>query len=261
MSTDPGRRYTLRDCAEAAVQVLDALGVSEPVDWVGNAWGGHVGLLVAADWPERCRSVAAFGTPIAALTPAEKRRTLLLIGLYRLLGPSPTIVTERPRCCCLHAPSSVIRMPWHSSTSLRRADRRMLLNAIVSISIRRPDLEGFFPESVSPCHRHRCRSPRILARAGAGCRRTPFAAGNLRFSPTLRISFARRRRRHALIWWCLCGPGWTSRPGSEGPRRAVDGRRCTPFQQNSPGGRLRVGGLFSVVADRPARSVRIANPE
>ena len=54
VSTDPGRRYTLDDCAEAAVQVLDALSVREPVDWVGNAWGGHVGLLFAAEWPERC---------------------------------------------------------------------------------------------------------------------------------------------------------------------------------------------------------------
>src|SRR5215207_5872947 len=92
VSTDPGRRYTLRECAEAAAQLLDALSISEPVDWVGNAWGGHVGLVFAAGWPQRCRSVVAFGTPIAALTSKERRRTRLLLGLYRLLGPSPTIV-------------------------------------------------------------------------------------------------------------------------------------------------------------------------
>src|SRR5215208_6643211 len=64
-SADPGRRYTLRDCAQAAMQVLDALKITEPVDWVGNAWGGHVGLIFAAEWPDRCRSVVAFGTPMA----------------------------------------------------------------------------------------------------------------------------------------------------------------------------------------------------
>ena len=28
----------------------------EPVDWVGNAWGGHVGIVFAATWPDRCRT-------------------------------------------------------------------------------------------------------------------------------------------------------------------------------------------------------------
>lgn len=140
-STDPGRRYTLRDCAEAAVQVLDALSVSEPVDWVGNAWGGHVGLLFAAAWPERCRSVVAFGTPIATLSPAEKRRTRLLLGLFRLRGPSPTIVNGTTEV--LLSPHTIAHDPDAVALvhdCLRRADRRMLRNAIVSISIHRPSL-------------------------------------------------------------------------------------------------------------------------
>jgi pimeloyl-ACP methyl ester carboxylesterase len=140
-STDPARRYTLRECAESALQVLDALGVGEPVDWVGNAWGGHVGLVVAADWPDRCRSVAAFGTPIAALSPRERRRTQLLLGLYRLLGPSPTIVEATT--AVLLSPRTIERNPGAVALvrdCLRSADRRMLRNAIVSISMRRPDL-------------------------------------------------------------------------------------------------------------------------
>ena len=51
-SGDPGRRYSLRDCAAAAGQVLDRLEVGGAVDWVGNAWGGHVGLRFAADQPQ-----------------------------------------------------------------------------------------------------------------------------------------------------------------------------------------------------------------
>lgn len=140
-STDPGRRYTLRECAEAALQVLDALSVSEPVDWVGNAWGGHVGLVFAADWPERCRSLVAFGSPIAALSPAERRRTLLLLGLYRLLGPSSTIVDRTT--AVLLSPRTIERDMDAVALvhdCLHRADRRMLRNALVSISLRRPDL-------------------------------------------------------------------------------------------------------------------------
>lgn len=142
-STDPGRRYTLDECAEAALQVLDALSISEPVDWVGNAWGGHVGLLFAAERPERCRSVVAFGSPIAALNPGERRRTRLLLGLYRLLGPSPTIVDGTT--AVLLSPRTIERDADAVALvhdCLRRADRRMLRNAIMSISIRRPDLTG-----------------------------------------------------------------------------------------------------------------------
>jgi len=150
-STDPGHRYTLHECAEAAVHVLDALSVSEPVDWVGNAWGGHVGLVFAAEWPERCRSLVAFGSPIAALSPRERRRTRLLLGLHRLLGPSPTIVDGTT--AVLLSPRTVERDPDAVALvhdCLRRADRRMLRNAIVSISIRRPDLSDLLARVRQP---------------------------------------------------------------------------------------------------------------
>ena len=67
-SGDPGRRYSLRDCATAAGQVLDRLAIGGAVDWVGNAWGGHVGLRFAADRPVQCRSLITLGTPVAALS-------------------------------------------------------------------------------------------------------------------------------------------------------------------------------------------------
>src|SRR5829696_651918 len=37
-------RSTIRGAADAARDLLDDLGVTEPVDWIGNAFGGHVGL-------------------------------------------------------------------------------------------------------------------------------------------------------------------------------------------------------------------------
>src|SRR5215470_3874281 len=58
------RPFTLHDCVGAAVEVLDHLGVDEPVDWLGNAWGGHVGILFADAHPDRCRSLVAVGAPV-----------------------------------------------------------------------------------------------------------------------------------------------------------------------------------------------------
>ena len=87
MSGDPGHRYTQLDCARAAIEVLDALGITEPVDWLGNAWGGHVGIHAATEHRERLRSLVTIGTPVAPYTPAERRRTRLLLAIFRLLGP------------------------------------------------------------------------------------------------------------------------------------------------------------------------------
>lgn len=71
-STPTTRRFTSHDCASAATEVLDALAVEDSVDWVGNAWGGHVGLLFAAARSARCRSVITIGTP--APTPQGQGR-------------------------------------------------------------------------------------------------------------------------------------------------------------------------------------------
>jgi pimeloyl-ACP methyl ester carboxylesterase len=81
------RPFTLDDSVGAAVDVLDRLGVTEPVDWLGNAWGGHVGVLFAAAHPDRCRTLTAIGAPIHALGHADRRRTRLLSALYRAGGP------------------------------------------------------------------------------------------------------------------------------------------------------------------------------
>lgn len=87
-SGDPGRSYTLEECAGAAFEVLDALGVTAPVDWVGNAWGGHVGIVAATDRPDRVRSLAALCSPVEAYAPAERRSTQLLTVAYRFIGPT-----------------------------------------------------------------------------------------------------------------------------------------------------------------------------
>ena len=41
------RDFTFEEVVASAEQALDRLGLTEPVDWVGNAWGGHVGIHLA----------------------------------------------------------------------------------------------------------------------------------------------------------------------------------------------------------------------
>lgn len=87
-STGAPAEFSLADCVDAAVEVLDQLGVDGPVDWVGNAWGGHVGLAFAATNPDRCRSLVAVCTTIDPLTLRDRLWVTPLVLTFRLLGPT-----------------------------------------------------------------------------------------------------------------------------------------------------------------------------
>ncbi len=66
------RAFRLEDCADAAREVLEAVGVAGPVDWAGLSWGGMTGMRFALRYPERVRRLALLDTSAAA----ESRRKL-----------------------------------------------------------------------------------------------------------------------------------------------------------------------------------------
>ncbi len=140
-SPDPGHGYSLDDCAAAASEVLDALDIRGSVDWVGNAWGGHVGVVFAATWPDRCRSLVTLGTPIEPYGRSERLAFRALLAVYRVVGMIDylsggiidALLAPRTREGDAEAVALV-------RNSLRSIERRALANAMVSISLRRPDL-------------------------------------------------------------------------------------------------------------------------
>ena len=150
-SDDPGRRYDLSQCARAAGEVLDALGVTEPVDWVGNAWGGHVGIRFATTYPRRIRSLVTIGTPVQSLSALEWVRTRVLLLAYRLLGAAGFIldgVVETMLSPATRAgdPEAVALV----RSSVAGADRHEMHNAVVSISLHREDLAALLPAVTVP---------------------------------------------------------------------------------------------------------------
>lgn len=150
-SGDPGHRYHPHDCVTAAGEVLDRLAIDGPVDWVGNAWGGHVGLGFAAERPAQCRSLVTLGTPVAALSRKERLRTYPLLIVYGLLGPIGLVtngVTEVLLSAHTRAHDAEAVELVHDS--LRSADRRMLRNAVRSISLDREDLTELLPSIAPP---------------------------------------------------------------------------------------------------------------
>jgi pimeloyl-ACP methyl ester carboxylesterase len=91
--SDPIHRdFTLDDCARAASEVIDHLEITEPVDWVGNAWGGHVGITLAADQPHRLHSLVTIAAPLMPVDARQRwTQTYPLAVLYRLTGPNRLI--------------------------------------------------------------------------------------------------------------------------------------------------------------------------
>ena len=86
--------FTLEACARAAAEVLDYLGITVPVDWVGNAWGGHVGITLAADQPDRVRSLVTIAAPLLPVGARQRwTQTYPLALLYHLTGPNRLITT------------------------------------------------------------------------------------------------------------------------------------------------------------------------
>ena len=140
-STDPGHRYTLDDCAAAAAEVLASLGIEDAVDWVGNAWGGHVGIVFAATWPDRCRSLVTLGTPVQAYGASARLTFRLLLAVYRVVGMvgylasgiCDALLSAKTRSSDPEAVALVL-------DGLRTMRRRDLGNAMESISLGRPDL-------------------------------------------------------------------------------------------------------------------------
>lgn len=144
------RPFTLDHCVGAATDVLDHLGIREPVDWVGNAWGGHVGVLFAATHPQRCRSLMAIGAPIHALGPAERRRVRLLAALYRIAGPRPVV---NPLVDALLGPKTRAADPEGAAIvadAFHRANRHGMYDAVRFLSLQRRDLTSTLDQVDTP---------------------------------------------------------------------------------------------------------------
>ncbi len=150
-SEAPRRDYTLDDCADAAAAVLDALGIAEPVDWLGCAWGGHVGIAFAAGRPERVRTLTSFNAPVQALGPEELPRVRLLVRAYRLIGArGPVLSGVTSALLSAATRSSDPDAVSYVHECLRGARRGSLLTAIRSISLGRPDLRPLLERIPAP---------------------------------------------------------------------------------------------------------------
>lgn len=138
------RDFTFDELVAAARQALDRLGLSEPVDWVGNAWGGHVGIHLAAADKSPLRTLTTIGTPVQGFTLAEKlTKGWPLVEIYRFAGPNGFVM--RQLSDSLLGEESVAAQPEHAQAAMaafRDADRTGMYHAMRSMMLKRTGVEA-----------------------------------------------------------------------------------------------------------------------
>ena len=132
--------FSMRDCADAAMEILDTLGLRR-VTWIGAAWGGHVGVAAALHHRSRLAGLVLVNAPMTAWRGPRLALMRLTYALLWLLGPRSFMAT-------MIADTMIGRTAGPDrkaivgavSSALRRCDRRGLLLAARSAMLQRPDL-------------------------------------------------------------------------------------------------------------------------
>jgi len=87
-SSDRLERLTsIEECAEVAAEIIAQLPGDDRVDWVGAAWGGHVGMTVASLYPHLLRSLVAVSSPVEPIDPVFRIKLIVANGMLARLGP------------------------------------------------------------------------------------------------------------------------------------------------------------------------------
>ena len=146
--SDPLRRRTsIAECAQAAVELLDGLGLRQPVDWVGNAWGGHVGMQLAATTSRVARLV----TVSAPILPSGRRMSLrVLILALRLAGPVAPLLSAVTALPLTAASQAIPSRRAVVETAVRAAGRRSLALASASFVLDRGDATDHLRATTTP---------------------------------------------------------------------------------------------------------------
>jgi len=144
------RRVQPDSAAAAAIDVLAALSPGAAVDWVGNGWGGRIGIELAATRPELLRSLVAVGASPRPLAPAARKRLRSALPLLFVAGPVPPVaraifedlLAAQSRTEPGTVGAVVDALALAGSRSRTRAVRAFLLD--------RPDLTHLLPRIEAP---------------------------------------------------------------------------------------------------------------
>jgi len=141
----------MHECARAAVQVLDAIGVRAPAAVLGTSWGGFVAPRIAMLAPERLSGMALFNTSAERGTAFERTKATLLTRLLAIGALDK--VTARMIVSGLLAPETQRREPQLGGELAEQFlawDRRRFIVAVRSVLVDRDRVLDTLPELKVP---------------------------------------------------------------------------------------------------------------
>jgi pimeloyl-ACP methyl ester carboxylesterase len=143
------RPSSISEAAGAAQDALEQLGADAPVDWVGNAFGGHVGYELAAQHGV-LRSFAAISAPVEPIAPALRAKILVLAPVLRLAGPVGPVRSAVIQAMLTDASAADPRIRNLVVESLERPGRASMSLALRSFILNRVDVSMLLPQITVP---------------------------------------------------------------------------------------------------------------
>lgn len=150
-SQDPGRRFSMDECARVAVEVLDAAQIDEPVVYLATSWGGFVAPRLAQLAPERIRAMVLFNTSAERGSALERTRAMILTKLMALRPLDP--LTANLIVTGLLSPDTRRAQPQTAADLVRDLsiwDRRALITAVQSVLLDRDSALEMLPKVAVP---------------------------------------------------------------------------------------------------------------
>lgn len=144
------QEFTMEQCAQAAVQILDAAAVDEAVI-IGLSWGGYVGMRMALATPERIAGLVLSNTGARSVPTALRLRNRLLANLIAANaipgGPSrlimPGLISKQTRRA---NPSFAADL----AATIDGLDRTGLARAVRSVLVEPTSIVTRLPEISTP---------------------------------------------------------------------------------------------------------------
>lgn len=150
-SPGPGRGFTMDECAQAAIEVLDALGVDDPVVVIGISWGGFVAPRIALLAPGRVRALVLFNTSAQQPMPSQRAKATLLTTLIQVRVLDGFV--DSINLSTLLAKATRRARPEVGADIVRRYhqwDRRNFISAIRSVLLERESILDALPSVSVP---------------------------------------------------------------------------------------------------------------
>jgi pimeloyl-ACP methyl ester carboxylesterase len=141
LSEPLGEASDIAGAADAATDLLAGLGVDGPVDWVGNAFGGHVGFKLAVR-PGVLRSLVAVSSPAQPVAPPLRRQISLLLPVLRTAGPVGPVRSAILAAMLTDASRARDELRLVVEESLARPTRRSMALAVRSFILNRVDVSA-----------------------------------------------------------------------------------------------------------------------